>query len=222
MASEEDQAVSPALARHLSPDRVLAFTDGTVAIIITILVLDIRVPDLAAGASLADAMTEVWPTLVSWVVSFLLVGMYWLWHRGVFADVRFVDLNLAWLNLIFLLFLALVPFGASTLGEHSEEPVALHIYGLILIAVTLARFLINTYLNRHPDLLYDPKNRRSKQTSSVAAAMPLVIYIVAMIVADWAPELSLLLFFAVPALYFGFVAFLKSDPKTSADSQSIS
>ena len=114
-------------------------TDGVIAIIITILVLDIRVPELGSGQTLAESLTEVRPTFISFVISFLLVGMFWTLHKQAFNQVRHIDHNSIWLNLLFLLALALVPYASSALGEYSSEPTALHLYGAVLIAASLLR-----------------------------------------------------------------------------------
>ena len=193
-----------------------------VAIIITILVLDIKAPDLSSGQSVSDALSESAPTFVAFVISFLLVGMYWVWHRGVFANVRYLDLNAVWLSVVFLLPLSLVPFGASTLGEYPRDATALHLYGTVLVVVTIFRVVLDQYLNRHPHLLWEDPNKRTRQLSTLTAAAPLVVYVVAMIVAAWSPTVSLVLYAAVPLLYFLFILFLRDDPSTSDDAQHLS
>jgi uncharacterized membrane protein len=203
----------------LSPERVLTLTDGVFAIIITILVLDLEVPDLSPGVKLADALEEVRPTFVAFVISFLIVGMYWVWHRGVFANVRYVDLNLIWINLLFLLPVSMVPFVASVLGEYSSDPAALRLYGLVLIVATLIRTWIDLYLDSHPGLLWTVANKQQRRVSRIAAASPMVVYIVAMLLADVAPGLSLFLFFAMPGIYFALVTFLDTGSRTEAASE---
>lgn len=200
--------------RNASPDRLLTFTDGVFAIIITILVLELKVPDLGAGKSLREALTDIRPTFMAFVISFLLVGMYWVWHRSAFAQVRYVDLNTVWLNLLFLLPVAMIPFGASMLGEYEGDATALHFYGLVLIAATLFRTVLELYLHRHPGLLWQTRDEQAKRLRDVAAAAPILVYGFAMLIANWAPTLSLLLYLALPLLYFGLVAFLKTDPRT--------
>ncbi len=200
----------------------MAFTDGVVAIIITILVLDIKAPDLASGESVRSALAEIAPTFTAFVVSFLLVGMYWVWHRGVFSNVRYVDLNAVWLSVVFLLPLSLVPFAASTLGEYPRDASALHVYGTVLVVITIFRVFLDQYLNRHPHLLWDPPNKRTRQLSTLAAAAPMVVYAVAILVAGWSPIVSLVLYSAVPLLYFLFILFLRDDPSTRDDAQHLS
>jgi len=212
--ADGDAPLSAQELRKLDPDRVLTFTDGVFAIIITILVLELEVPDLSSGQSLRASLEEMRPTFMAFVVSFLLVGMYWVWHREVFTRVRFVNRDLVWLNLLFLLPASMIPFAASVLGEYSTNATALHLYGAVLIAVTLMRVVIDWYLRHHPGLLWESGSRQSRRIGSVLAAAPLVVYVLAMAVANWQPALSMILYFSLPLLYFAFVAFLSSDPRT--------
>ena len=200
--------------REANPDRLLTFTDGVFAIIITILVLELEVPDLAAGNSLRDALSDIRPTFVAFIISFLLVGMYWVWHRSAFAQVRYVDLNTMWLNLLFLFPVAMIPFGASLLGEYEGDATALHFYGAVLITATLFRTVLEFYLHRHPGLLWQSLDEQANRLGIVTAAAPILVYGIAMVIADWLPTLSLLLYLALPLLYLGLVSFLKADPRT--------
>jgi uncharacterized membrane protein len=200
--------------RNANPDRLLTFTDGVFAIIITILVLDLKVPDLDSGMSLRDSLAEIQPGFIAFVVSFLLVGMYWVGHRGMFTQVRYVDHNVIWLNLLFLLPVSMVPFAASMLGEDQSNPTALHVYGAVLIAVTLLRLVLMSYLHRHPGLLWVQPSKQTRRLTGVVAAAPLIVYGVAVVVASWQPWLSVLFYFLMPLLYFSAVALLKTDPRT--------
>ena len=131
--------------RRADPERVKAFTDGVFAIIITILVLEIGVPPELPEQSLRDAIVETGPELLAWVISFFIVGMYWVWHRDLFNQVRYVNRDVVWLNLLFMMPAALIPFAASVLGEYHDEPIALHLYGAVLIATSLLRWLLYGY-----------------------------------------------------------------------------
>jgi uncharacterized membrane protein len=222
MTEDSDAALTAREERNASPERLLTFTDGVFAIIITILVLEIKVPDLDSGESLIEALEDIRPTFVAFVISFLLVGMYWVWHRSAFAQVRYIDLNTVWLNLLFLLTAALIPFATSTLGEYEADPTALHLYGAVLIAVTLFRIVLDWYLRRHPGLLWRTPSKEARRLAAGAAAAPLVVYAIAMVVADWVPWLSLLLYLLLPLLYFGFVWLLKADPRTQVAAQDLS
>jgi len=207
--------------RNGSPDRLMAFTDGVFAIIITILVLEIAVPDLGSGQTLSQSLEELRPTFLAYVISFILVGAYWMWHRNAFAQVRFVDHNVQWLNLVYLLLVALIPFAAATLGEYEQDPVALHLYGAVLIGATVARVGIDWYLGRHPGLLWHSMSVQARRLSLLAAAAPVVVYTIGMILAGTAPYLTLLLYVSMPLLYVVLIVVLKSDPRTRAASEDL-
>jgi len=119
--------------RRGSPDRVVAFTDGVFAIIITILVLEIGVPAGLADQTLRESVEELLPTLWAWVSSFLITGMYWVMHRDLFARVRVVNRDLVWLNLLFLLPACLIRSRRRCSASTSDEPIALHIYGVVVL-----------------------------------------------------------------------------------------
>lgn len=223
MSDEEDRtSLNSRERRSASPDRLLAFTDGVFAIIITILVLELRVPDLGSGQTLSEALGEVRPTFIAFVVSFLLVGMFWVWHRGAFAQVRFVDLNSIWLNLLFLLPVSMIPFAASTLGEYELDANAIRLYGSVLVAATLLRIVLDIYLRRHPGLLWQNPDTHGQNLALFTSLGTLVVYALAMLVARWWPRLSVLLYFAVPLIYFGVVAFLRTDPRTREAAEDLS
>jgi uncharacterized membrane protein len=222
LTQDKDPSLTAREQRSANPERLVTFTDGVFAIVITILVLDIRVPDFGSGQALRESIEELQPTLVAFVVSFFLVGMYWSWHRGAFSQVRSVDLQTVWLNLLFLLPVSLVPFAASALGSHSEEPIVLHLYGAVLIAATLTRALLSWHLRRYPQLLWVAPSREESRITAWITVGIVAVYGVAMLVAGTARWLSLLLFAAVPLSYFIALLVLKANPKTEAAAQDLS
>jgi uncharacterized membrane protein len=102
-------------------ERVVLFSDAVIAIAITLLVLDIKLPDLPEhvdAAALADALGSIGSKITAYVVSFLVVGQFWYGHFLRFRSIRRVDLRLIWLNLLFLMCIGFVPFASSVLSEH--------------------------------------------------------------------------------------------------------
>lgn len=222
MTDQSSESLTPREQRRANPERVLAFTDGVFAIIITILVLELKVPDLSSGQSLGDSLSEMRPTMVAFVISFLLVGMYWTLHRNMFSEVRYVNTKVVWLNLLFLLPASMIPFAASVVGEYEDNATALHLYGAVLILATLARMALYWYLMRHPGLLWEPASRQSRKLGWIIAVAPLVVYAIAMALADAMPTLSLTIYFALPLLYLGVIALLKTDPRTKGAAEDVS
>lgn len=205
-----------------SPERVAALSDGVFAIILTLLVLEIAVPPNLSHESLRDVLEELRHTFIAWVVSFLITGMYWVAHRDLFARLRVVNRDLVWLNLLFLLPASLIPFAASMLGEYPNEPIALQIYGVVVIAVAVMRLLVYGYVVRRPKLLWSEEVSDKSTLGFVLGSVPIVIYVIAMAVAAVAPPVSIFLFFSVPLVYFLAVTLLRDRGATSAEAEDFS
>lgn len=207
--------------RLRSPDRVAALSDGVFAIILTILVLEIAVPSGLSDGSLKPVLEDLRPTLVAWVVSFLITGMYWVTHRDLFARVRVVNRDLVWLNLLFLLPASLIPFAASVLGEYPDEPLAIHLYGAVMIAVSVMRLAMYVYVVRRPKLLWGQVSDRSR-LGLIVAGVPIAVYAVAMAVAAASTAVSIGLYFSVPVLYFLLITILRERAGTRGEAEDFS
>lgn len=144
----------------VDPGRVQAFSDGVFAIIITLLVLDVRVPEYQEG-QLWHALLAEWPALAAFTVSFIYVGALWLNHHALFRHIAGVDLGFQWLNLLLLLGTVLLPFPtaviASALAKHAVDPgdqrVAVALYSVLAMLMSATWAAVWIYLARHPQLL---------------------------------------------------------------------
>jgi len=119
--------------------RVLSFSDGVFAIAMTLLVVGITVPVLQQGDSvdeLADAINDLTGSLVSFVISFLVIGRYWLAHHEFFSRLKAVDSKLIAINLFYLMFVAFLPFPTALLGNYFENPLAVTIYAVSVAAIS--------------------------------------------------------------------------------------
>ena len=126
--------------------RMEAFTDGVLAVVITILVLEMKVPHDADPAALAPLV----PVFLSYVLSFVMIGIYWNNHHHMFHAVHRINGSALWANLHLLFWLSLVPFATSWMGEHyfSAWPVAL--YGVVLLMAAVAyTILAGALVRRH-------------------------------------------------------------------------
>ena len=219
MADDQDVSVQPArqrdaqqamLERTHDPARVLALSDGVFAIIITLLVLEVHVPELTQGQTLNEALAEVRPSLTAFVISFVLAGMHWVAHRDLFTLIRRADRGLVWLNILYLLPLCLLPFGAGLLGRYEHEAVALRIYGLLLVLIALMRVVIWLYATNRPHLLWQRLDHRQRRAGLALNLLPGLVYLLAFLVARTAPGLSLAIYAAMPLLYFLSITVLRS------------
>jgi uncharacterized membrane protein len=119
--------------------RIAAFSDGVFAIAITLLALQIQVPAGSAGTvHVAHELADLWPNFLSFLISFFVIGSYWVAHHRLFAVIERYDRRLIWLNLLTLLFIVLMPFATSLVGEHGDQPAAVIAYALTVAACGLA------------------------------------------------------------------------------------
>ncbi len=125
--AEEDEAGR----RKYSLDRVLAISDGVFAFAVTLLVLDLFVPSLSSGATSADlgqALSKESIGFVSYLLSFFIAGVWWNAHNRNFSFIRFADSRLRWFNLLFLLWIALLPFFTKILNQYVNLQLAVVLY----------------------------------------------------------------------------------------------
>jgi uncharacterized membrane protein len=127
-----------------SIDRLLALSDGVVAIALTLLVLQLRVPSMSqvpdqnSAAALAAALGKGGDSLVSYVISFYVVAQFWLVHHRVFQHLAGQREGLAWLNFAFLFTITIMPFTSALLGDYSNNPLAVDIFAVNLLLASLA------------------------------------------------------------------------------------
>ena len=121
-------------------NRLMGFSDGVFAIAITLLILNIEVPKSTGVAAVAvSQIVDEWPDVLSYVISFLVIGNYWIVHNDIFGDVERYDRKLLWLNVIYLMFVAFIPFSTSLIGDFpGGVPVMIYAGTLTLTSVVLA------------------------------------------------------------------------------------
>ena len=194
-------------ARLSDTRRVEAFSDGVFAIVITLLVLDVRVPDAVAG-HLADGLVDQWPTYVAYATSFLYVGIVWLNHHAAFDRIRRTDRGLHWANLGVLATVALLPFPTAVLSYAVESDSAVDaraaavLYAIIAMLMCASWLGFFHYLDRHPELLEEDLEERFFARESMRAIAGITAYAVAGVVGFLnAPLAAMVIFFAVPAFY---------------------
>ena len=179
----------------MGKERLAAFSDGVVAIIITIMVLELNVPH---GTSLAD-LAPVFPVFLSYVLSFVYVGIYWNNHHHMLQLARTVTGPILWANLYLLFWLSVVPFASAWMGENQLSSVPVALYGGVLIMTSGAYIILMTMLVRHEgpeSALAQAMGRDRKGMASLA------IYLVAIALAFFLPIASVALYVLVAMIWF--------------------
>ncbi len=138
--------VSP--EEQLGLERIVFFSDAVMAIAITLLAIDIRVPNVdpaVAAAELPKQLSTMVPTLTTFFISFLVIGNYWISHHRYFGYIKRYDSRLILLNLMFLFFIICMPFLANLLGRYGDVPIVLIVYTLAISALGFSMALIWWY-----------------------------------------------------------------------------
>lgn len=143
------------MTSYFAKGRVEAFTDGVFAIIITLLVLELKVPHVELPVtvdSLLEALAHLAPKFIAWVISFAIVGVIWVNHHRIFHSLKFIDHNFFWLNLNLLLWTSFIPFPTALVGDYLENSLAASFFGIANSMMGFAFLFIRLYMWGHPEI----------------------------------------------------------------------
>ena len=160
----------------MTKTRLEAFSDGVIAILITIMVLELKVPH---GTDIG-ALTPLWPVFLTYILSFIYLGIYWNNHHHMLLATHSIDGRIMWANLHLLFWLSLFPFATGWMGENQFASLPTAVYGCVLICAAAAYSILQTLIVRHHGnenlKLKEAVGRDVKGKASIAlyaAAIPL-------------------------------------------------
>lgn len=204
----ESGRLSAAASQHesgqtlpLGLERIVFFSDAVMAIAITLLAVDIRVPDLPppeAAAELAFRLGELNPQIISFVISFVVIGIYWMAHHRYFAMIRDYDNRLIMINLLFLMFIAAMPFIASLLGRYAFLPLGVVPYAIDVSAIGLSLSALWAYASHAHRLVDSDLDARQIRLLTLRPLGPTVIFIISIPIAILNPMLGTLCWLLAP------------------------
>jgi uncharacterized membrane protein len=181
---------------EMSTSRLEAFSDGVIAIIVTIMVLELHAPSQPT----LDALRKVAPGFMSYALSFLMVGIMWINHHHLIHVARNVTAGLLWSNLNLLFWMSLVPFVTEFLGKNFHQPMAVALYGIDLLLCSFAFYLLRIELIRQA---HDNQNLVEYHLSIQRKnAFSATLYLLSAPLAYVSIYASFFIFVLIPALYF--------------------
>ncbi len=190
-----------------SKSRVETFSDGIFAIIVTLLILELKVPHIEHANSVSELLTAVAmliPKFASWVISFITICIVWVNHHRLFEMFKGINIVLFWLNVNLLLCVCFVPFPTALAGDYPGNPLAVAFYGLVMALIGLAFFFIRLYGLRNMGLLKETVSLKAyKQSVFFALFFGFALYGFAAASAWINTTLSLAMYFLI-AIYFVF------------------
>jgi uncharacterized membrane protein len=190
----------------MNTSRLEAFSDGVFAVAITLLVLQFTVPEVASGALLAKVLSQ-WPQLVTYVATFLTVGVVWVNHHTIFRNLRAVDRTIQFINLVLLMTVVLLPYPTALLGRYlnagENGSVAAAYYAVVMTLMAISFQTLVAWALTHPNLLKPEIQGVRPGAVLPRFALGLVIYAVSIGLAFVSTWLVVALY-AFNALYYAF------------------
>ncbi len=165
----------------MTKNRLEAFSDGVFSVAATLLVLDVKLSekDIHSNGELITVIHNAIPNILTFIYSFLVVGIFWVGHLRIFTLVKKTNHYLIWCNIFYLLTIAIIPFAAALISQHPFFVTAVIFYCIVLFICGIQHVFLLNYLERHPDLLEkDPDPLFFKKTRSIALVGP-VCYVLA-------------------------------------------
>jgi uncharacterized membrane protein len=184
--------------------RMDAFTDGVFSIVATLLVLDIRLPEIKANHTqeeLLMSLMKVAPSLVAFTFTFLSVMIYWINQDHFSSLLKGYTPRLKYLNLFFLFWICLIPFPTKLISEYPQEQVAIITYGITMLMVAASANLIGFYVSFNSELLPAKISMKARRKFAVRNASGIVIYVVAIAAAFLDVKISIGIYILTPLLY---------------------
>lgn len=186
--------------------RVEAFSDGVIAVAITLLVLDLRVPEPVAGVSLARRLGELWPSYLAYVISFLAIGIMWINHHAMLRRLAAVDHSVLVHNLVLLMCIVALPFTTSLLSTYLNAPAGGHLAATVYAGSFLVTSLVFASLQRvlvlhRPHLLGEPLSPHEQRWILRRGMIAAPVYLVAALAGMLTPYLTLAMCIALGVFY---------------------
>jgi uncharacterized membrane protein len=183
--------------------RIVAFTDGVMAVAITLLVLNLEVPNVPKD-ELDSALVDLIPSLIAYLLAFALVGRFWVIHHRLFETLRAFDSRLMTLNLAFLTLIVLVPFSTALFDRYTDQPIASAVLGATLGLAALTHWLAVVYTLRR-GLVHEHHRKHNEPLASPLGLGFTLLFLLSVPVAFLSPTVAALMWAATIFLHFPLV-----------------
>ena len=190
---------------EMPTSRIEAFSDGVFAIIITLLVLEIHVPPVQGkdiSASLAHSLLAMAPKFLTYIVSFLIVCVWWVAHHHLFHVLKRSDRGLLWLNSLFLLWLAFIPFPTALMGDFPGERIAVMGYGTVSTLAGVSFTFMRYYAFYLAKLVDERIDRRLFKSAMLKSILNPILNSIAVLLTFVDTRLAIALYVILPLMFF--------------------
>lgn len=184
---------------NMNKNRIEAFSDGVIAIIITIMVLELHIPELREGFTHSDvwaALSQLLPKVLAYVLSFVVIAILWINHHSLFDKIPHSDSKIVWYNAFLLFAMSLIPLPTAFLAEHPFLYEASMFYGFVMFLNAFAFLLMRRYIEVHARLI--PYNFLVHKSNRIST----LLYVLSIPLALVSVYLSFIIFVGIPVWYF--------------------
>jgi uncharacterized membrane protein len=189
---------------EIGKNRIEALSDGVFAIAMTLLVLEIHVPDLppnAPNVQVYPALLKLWPKFFTYAVSFISLGVYWIGHHNMYHVIRRSDRVLLWLNILFFMFVAFLPFSTSVLNAFRQTQVAPLLFGANLTIIGWILYLQWAYASSQREMIAGVvSDEYRRMVRSRFLTIPIVATLT-MLICFWSVEITLAVYAVLLPFY---------------------
>jgi uncharacterized membrane protein len=189
----------------LSTTRIEMFSDAVIAIIVTLLVLDLKVPELVSAfdtTELMQALSRLAPEFTAFVASFFVICIFWVNHHQFFQGVKRADRKLLWLNNVLLFWLCFIPFPTSLLGRYPGNALAVMLYGGVLCVAAATFSLMSYYAFFKGKLVDEHLSKKELRHTQRRGYFGIIAYGLSVLAAPVSIYISFAIFLIVPVVYF--------------------
>jgi len=186
-------------------NRLESFSDGVIAIVITLMIFQIKIPTVAENATSA----EIWnswltmlPSLIAYTLSFVMVGVLWVNHHQFFHQLKNIDRHLLWYNLHLLFWMCIIPIPTAFLGQHFQKPEATAFYGFTMFMTAVAFALMREYVHKSEHLLIDNLSDALRKKLRRKLLMTVGLYFISIFAGYISVYISAGIFLLVIVMYF--------------------
>ncbi len=189
----------------MNKTRLENLSDGVFAIVMTLLIIEIKVPEShsvhLSNQELWQALWDLWPLFRSYVISFIILGMYWMSHHALFhLFARNINRVFANKNNLFLMFLALIPFSSHLLGQYPDNELAVIIYGINIILLGVTFCLMYFYVIANKELVYEDLPKKLYLQATIRVLLTPSFALIGILVCFYNISLSFF-FYAFPVIF---------------------
>ncbi len=191
----------------LGLDRLIFFTDAVIAIAITLLVLEIKVPEIEKGlvdAELTHQVLALLPKFLGYLMSFFVIGMYWISHHRCFRYIKGYDRALIFINLLLLLFIAFVPFPTALLFSYPARFISVALYAGTMAAIGLIKVWLWRYATHNHRLVEKTLDPRLVKSLTIYQFPLPVIFLISIGIALFNPQFAMYSWIPILPAYFLF------------------